>query len=96
VPHFRAALVLCALLAAAPPPASARESPPAALQQRRLDVAKARLEKLRDDPRRRRFRDAWESIIRELEAAVRAAPRGPRAAEASLWLARAREELWCV
>ena len=96
MPHFRAALVLCALLAAAPPPASARESTPAALQQRRLDVAKARLEKLRDDPRRRRFRDAWESIIRELEGALRAAPRGPRAAEASLWLARAREELWCV
>jgi N-acetylmuramoyl-L-alanine amidase len=65
-------------------------------QARKLEAGKASLEKLRGDARRRRYRDGWEAVIRELEGAVKAAPAGPRAAEAALAAARARAELWEV
>ena len=67
---------------------------PRALQEKRLEAGKAALERLRNDARRRRHRDAWEAVIRELDGAVRASPGGPRAAEAALWAARARQDLW--
>ena len=63
-------------------------------QERRLGQAKKSLTKLTKDKKRRRFRDAWVSIIRELEAVARSNPSGPKAAEARLHAARAREELW--
>ena len=63
-------------------------------QERRLGQAKKSLTKLTKDKKRRRFRDAWVSIIRELEAVARSNPLGPKAAEARLHAARAREELW--
>ena len=67
---------------------------PRALQEKRLEAGKAALERLRNDARRRRHRDAWEAVIRELDGAVHASPGGPRAAEAALWAARARQDLW--
>jgi N-acetylmuramoyl-L-alanine amidase len=67
-----------------------------AVQQRRLEHGKAALTRLRGDARRRRYRDGWEAIARELDAAVRADPSGRRAAEAALWAARSREERWKI
>lgn len=67
-----------------------------ALQEKRLEAGKAALERLRSDAKRRRHRDAWEAVIRELDGAVRASPGGAHAAEAALWAARAREDLWNV
>ena len=67
-----------------------------ALQEKRLEAGKAALERLRGDAKRRRHRDAWEAVVRELDGAVRASPGGSRAAEAALWAARAREDLWNV
>jgi len=61
-----------------------------------LDTGRASLEKLRADARRRRYRDGWEAVLRELDGAVKAAPSGPRAAEAALAAARARADLWDV
>jgi hypothetical protein len=93
---------LCLLLLAAPFPALAKAAAtkrarvvqqegrrPAAqaVQQKRLEHGKAALTRLRSDPRRRRYRDGWEAIARELDAAVRADPSGRRAAEAALWAA---------
>jgi len=94
VAHTRAVALLCAFLVAgggAEAAVSAR-----ALQEKRLEVGKAALERLRGDAKRRRHRDAWEAVIRELDGAVRASPGGSRAAEAALWAARAREDLWNV
>jgi N-acetylmuramoyl-L-alanine amidase len=94
VAHIRAGALLCALFASggsAEAAVSAR-----ALQERRLEAGKAALERLRGDAKRRRHRDAWEAVIRELDGAVRAAPSGARAPEAALWSARAREDLWNV
>lgn len=68
--------------------------PAASVQARKLEDAKVRLEKLRNDPRRRRYRDGWESLVRQLEAAVRAAPNGPRASETALTAARVRMRLF--
>jgi N-acetylmuramoyl-L-alanine amidase len=67
-----------------------------ALQEKRLEAGKTTLERLRGDARKRKRRDAWEAVIRELDGAVRAAPGGTRAAEAALLAARAREDLWHV
>lgn len=67
-----------------------------ALQEKRLEAGKVALERLRSDAKRRRHRDAWEAVIRELDGAVRASPSGGRAAEAALWAARARQDLWNV
>jgi N-acetylmuramoyl-L-alanine amidase len=64
------------------------------LQASRLDEAKARIEQLRSDARRRRYRDGWESILRELDAAARAAPKGARAAEVALTAAKVRCDLF--
>lgn len=92
--HTRAAALICAVLLAhggAEAAVSGR-----ALQEKRLEAGKAALERLRGDARRRRHRDAWEAVIRELDGAVRAAPGGSRAAEAALWSARARQDLWNV
>jgi N-acetylmuramoyl-L-alanine amidase len=69
-------------------------SPAAALQTRRFDKGKADLERLSTDARRNKRRDTWEMVIRELESAVSAAPKGPTAVEAAALAARAREELW--
>lgn len=80
------ALLLAALLGVPGP----------SVQARKIEDAKARLEKLRADPRRRKYRDGWESLIRQLEAAVRAAPKGPRAAEAAFAAARVRVQLFEV
>jgi N-acetylmuramoyl-L-alanine amidase len=76
-----------------------RASAPArasALQARKLDAGRAALEKLRADPRRRRYRDGWEAVLRMLDGAVKAAPNGKRAPEAALAAAHARVELWEV
>ena len=69
-------------------------SPAAALQTRRLDRGKADFERLSADARRNKRRDTWELVIRELESAFSAAPKGPRAVEAAVLAAHAREELW--
>ncbi|HWE23120.1 MAG TPA: hypothetical protein VG496_04185, partial [Myxococcales bacterium] len=87
-------MLLCALIlcpAAAPAAISGR-----ALQEKRLEAGRSTLERLRTDAKKRTRRDAWDAVIRELDAAVRAAPGGTRAAEAALLAARAREELWQV
>lgn len=92
--HTAPVTLLCAVVLAhggAEAAVSAR-----ALQEKRLEAGKAALEHLRGDAKRRKHRDAWEAVIRELDGAVRAAPAGSRAAEAALWAARAREDLWNV
>ena len=103
--------VLCLLLFGAPSRALAKGGPTKrarvsrqegrrasaqAVQQRRLEHGKAALTRLPGDARRRRYRDGWEAIARELDAAVRADPSGRRAAEAALWAARSREERWKI
>jgi N-acetylmuramoyl-L-alanine amidase len=77
-------------------PAGARAAPASAVQARKLEAGKSALEKLRTDPRRRRYRDGWEAVLRLFDGAVKAAPNGPRAAEAAAAAARARVELWEV
>lgn len=67
-----------------------------AVQDRKLEDAKARLEKLQSDARRRRYRDGWESVLRELDVALKAAPKGARAAEAALTAAQVRAKLFEV
>jgi N-acetylmuramoyl-L-alanine amidase len=67
-----------------------------ALQSRRLEKGKAALTRLKADRRRRKYRDGWEAVARQLDAAVRADPSGSRAAEAAFFGARVREELWNV
>ena len=88
------ALLLAGVLAVFPDPA--RAMPAGAVQARKLEAGKSALERLRADPRRRRYREGWESVLRTLDAAVKAAPRGSRAAEAALMAGRARAELWEV
>ena len=88
-------LVLVAAFALIPGAAYARV-PGAVLQARKLEKGKADLERVKNDPKRRKYRDAWEAVLRELDGAVKAAPKGPRAAEAALAAARARAELWDV
>lgn len=88
-------LLVAAAFALIPGAARARV-PAAVVQARKLEKGKADLEKLRSDARRRKYRDAWEAVLRELDGAVRAAPNGPRAAEAALAAARARIDLWEV
>src|SRR5258705_223940 len=68
----------------------------ASAQARKLEAGKAALENLQRDARRRRYRDGWEAVLRLFDGAVKAAPHGPRAAEAALAAARARAELWEV
>ena len=94
VTHTAAAALLCALLLA---PVGARAAVSGrALQEKRLEDGKAALERLRNDAKRRKRRDAWQAVIRELDGALRAAPGGSRAPEVALAAARAREELWNV
>ncbi|MFL5399045.1 MAG: hypothetical protein ACJ79P_14195, partial [Myxococcales bacterium] len=76
------------------PLAAEAGSPAAALQARRLEKGKLDFERLTADARRKRRRDTWELVIRELDGAFAAAPKGPRAREAAALLARARDELW--
>ncbi|MFL5395218.1 MAG: N-acetylmuramoyl-L-alanine amidase [Myxococcales bacterium] len=76
------------------PLAAEAGSPAAALQARRLEKGELDFERLTADARRKRRRDTWELVIRELDGAFAAAPKGPRAREAATLLARAREELW--
>jgi N-acetylmuramoyl-L-alanine amidase len=87
-------VLLCALVLA-PVEASAAVSG-RALQEKRLEAGKAALERLRSDVKKRKRRDVWQAVIRELDGAVRVAPGGTRAPEAALVAARAREELWNV
>ena len=77
-------------------PGVAGAAPASVVQARKLEAGKSALEKLRTDPRRRRYRDGWEAVLRLFDAAVKAAPNGPRAAEAAADAARARVELWEV
>ena len=77
-------------------PDSARAASGASAQARKLEAGKAALENLQRDARRRRYRDGWEAVLRLFDGAVKAAPHGPRAAEAALAAARARAELWEV
>ena len=88
-------LALAAAFVLLPGAAHARV-PAAVVQARKLEAGKAALEKLRNDAHRRRYRDGWEAVLRELDAAVKAAPNGPRAAEAALAAARARADLWDI
>ena len=69
---------------------------PAVQQQKRLDAGKSALERLQRDPRRRKYREGWEAVGRDLDAAVRIAPRSALAPEAALWAARARAQLYEV
>lgn len=92
-------LALAAALALIPGAARAAAAVPAravVAQARKLQAGKEALEKLRNDARRRRYRDGWEAVLRELDGAVKAAPNGPRAGEAALAAARARADLWDV
>ena len=92
--HTAAAALLCALLLA--PVGSGAAVSGRALQEKRVEAGKAALERLRSDAKRRKRRDVWQAVIRELDGAVRAAPGGTRAPEAAFAAARAREELWNV
>jgi N-acetylmuramoyl-L-alanine amidase len=65
-------------------------------QGKKLESARAALEKLRADPRRSKYRDGWEAVVRELDAAVKAAPDGSRAGEAALAAAKVRAEMFGV
>jgi len=87
-------LLLIAALALLP--GAAHALPGSVVQARKLEAGKAALEKLQHDARRRRYRDGWEAVLRMFAASVKAAPQGPRAAEAALAGARARAELWEV
>jgi len=87
-------LLLVAALALLP--AAARALPGSVVQARKLEAGKAALEKLQRDARRRRYRDGWEAVLRLFDRSVKAAPHGPRAAEAALAGARARADLWEV
>ena len=87
-------LLPIAVLALLPGPA--RAVPAEAAQARRLEAGRAALQKLRSDPRRRRYRDGWEVVLRTLDGAVKLAPHGARAPEAALAAARARGDLWEV
>ena len=91
---MRSLLLLIAALALLP--GAAHAQPGAVVQARKLEAGKAALEKLDHDARRRRYRDGWEAVLRMFDASVKAAPHGPRAAEAALAGARARAELWEV
>jgi len=88
------ALLLLGVLAVLPE--GARALPAGTVQARKLEAGKSALERLRADRRRRRYREGWEAVLRTLDAAVKAAPRGPRAPEAALTAGRARAELWEV
>ena len=77
-------------------PGAARALPGSVVQARKLEAGKSALERLQHDARRRRYRDGWEAVLRMFDASVKAAPHGPRAAEAALAGARARAELWEV
>lgn len=87
---------LALALALALLPGAARAVPPSVVQERKLEAGRSALERLRTDPRRRRYRDGWEAVLRLFDGAVKAAPNGPRAAEAASAAARARVELWEV
>ena len=91
---MRSLLLLIAALALLP--GAAHAQPGSVVQARKLEAGKAALEKLDHDARRRRYRDGWEAVLRMFDASVKAAPHGPRAAEAALAGARARAELWEV
>ena len=91
---MRSLLLLIAALALLA--GAAHAQPGSVVQARKLEAGKAALEKLDHDARRRRYRDGWEAVLRMFDASVKAAPHGPRAAEAALAGARARAELWEV
>ena len=74
--------------------AAAAATQASAAQQKRFEAGKAAIDRLRHDPRRRRYRDGWEAVQRDLDAAVRAAPTSSLAPEVALWAARARAELY--
>ncbi|HEX9578694.1 MAG TPA: N-acetylmuramoyl-L-alanine amidase [Myxococcales bacterium] len=77
------ALVLCAALPAR-----------ADAQGKKIDSARVALKELRKDPRRSKYRDGWEAVLRQFDSAARA--EGPRAGEAALEAARVRAELFRV
>ena len=61
-----------------------------------LDEAIARFDKLRGDAVRRKYREPWEALLRELDRAQRADPKGARAAEVALTAAHVRAELFAA
>ncbi len=79
---MRSLLLLIAALALLP--GGAHALPGSMVQARKLEAGKAALEKLQHDARRRRYRDGWEAVLRMFDASVKAAPHGPRAAEAGV------------
>ena len=64
------------------------------LQQRKLEAGKSAIERLRHDERRRKYRDGWEAIERDLDGALRVAPKSALAPEVAWWAARSRVELY--
>ncbi len=89
-----AALALSASPSARAAPSQAASAKALLEQDRRLASARRSLERLASDPKKRRYRDGWTQLIRELDTLVRLSPAGPRAAEVRLLSGRAREELW--
>jgi N-acetylmuramoyl-L-alanine amidase len=84
--------LLLSLVIAAPAGAAARLTESAVAQ--RLDVAQARLHKLEADPQRRKYREGWESLLRDLDGLARAAPHTGKAAEVAWTAAEVRAGLF--
>jgi N-acetylmuramoyl-L-alanine amidase len=88
-------MLSCVLaLAVAAPVGPTLAASGAVVQSQRLAEAKVRFEQLKADPRRSRYREGWDALLRELDGAARAAPKGPRAAEVALTTALVRAELY--
>ncbi len=79
---------------AVPASGAAARAAAAVAQEKRLELANASLERLRNDAHRRRLRAPWEKVLREFDRALAAAPDGPAAPEAALAAAQARAELF--
>src|SRR5258708_39483811 len=79
---------------AAPAPGAAARAAAAVAQEKRLELANASLERLRNDAHRRRLRQPWEAVLRQFDRALAAAPDGPAAPEAALAAAQARAGLF--
>lgn len=84
--------LLLSLVVAAPAAASARSRESAVAQK--LEVVTARLEKLESDPQRRKYREGWESLLRDLDGLARAAARTAKAAEVAWTAAQVRVGLF--
>jgi N-acetylmuramoyl-L-alanine amidase len=83
---------LLSLVIALPATASARSTESVIAQ--RLDVTLARLQKLESDSQRRKYREGWEALLRELDGLARVASRTPKAAEIAWTAAQVRVGLF--